>query len=270
MEENRTACNYPGTITLINSKEKLKCRQVKAVLRYHVPNHHKFPEKYAYYLLFMFYSFRNEQHLICDNSGTYSEKLQEPGAIDIINRKKQIFEPFGDLVESALLNLRTNLISNQDSHGDQENDEMVDELLQTANILMAEGSEDLAEDAVILNDTCIPSSTTPIVMTDDDLNSKIRSLNQRQREYFEVIYNWAKSFVKNLSSDATIQIDPLHIFLTGGAGTGKSHLIKTIYHALTKLFSYRAMTLDKPKVLLLAPTGVAAVNINGTTIHTSL
>ena len=30
------------------------------------------------------------------------------------------------------------------------------------------------------------------------------------------------------------------------------------------------MTLDKPKVLLVAPTGVAAVNIDGTTIHTSL
>ena len=138
MEENHTACNYPGTIPLMNSKEKLKCRQVNAVLRYHVPNHHKFPEKYAHHLLFMFYPFHNEQHSISDNSGTYSEKLQEPGVIDIVNRNKQIFEPFGDLVESALLNLRTNLISNQDSHGDQENDEVVDELLQNANTLTSE------------------------------------------------------------------------------------------------------------------------------------
>ena len=82
LEVNHTACNYPGTIPLMNSKEKLKCRQVKAVLRYHVPNHHKFPKKYAHHLLFMFYPFRNEQRLISDNSGTYSEKLQEPGVIE--------------------------------------------------------------------------------------------------------------------------------------------------------------------------------------------
>ena len=249
----------------MNSKEKLKCRQVKAVLRYHVPNCHKYPEKYAHHLLFMFYPFRNEQDLMSDNSGTYCEKLQEPGVIDIINRNKQVFEPYGNLVESALLNLRTNLASNQDSYANQENDE-VEELLETVNAL----AEDPTEDAVVLDDTCVPSTTAPIIMSDNELNTKILSLNQKQREYFEVVYNWARRFVKHFSSLTNTKINPLHIFLTGGAGTGKSHLIKTIYHALTKVFSYRAMTLDKPKVLLVAPTGVAAVNIDGTTIHTSL
>ena len=39
----------------------------------------------------------------------------------------------------------------------------------------------------------------------------------------------------------------------GGAGVGKSH-----------------DELEKPRILLLAPTGVAAININGTTIHSGL
>ena len=269
LETNHMACNYPSTIPLMNSKEKLKCRQVKAVLRYHVPNRNRFPEKYAHHLLFMFYPFRNEQNLKYADSGSYCEKLQEPGILDIVNRNKQVFEPYGELVESALLNLRTNLASSHDSHRDQENDE-VDELLQTANDLI---SEDPAEDAVVLdnNDTPIPPvNSAPIIMPDDELNTKICSLNSKQREYFEFIYNWGKSYVKNMSALSKTEIKPLYIFLTGGAGTGKSHLIKTIYHALTKVFSYRAMTLNKPKVMLLAPTGVAAVNIDGTTIHTSL
>ena len=39
---------------------------------------------------------------------------------------------------------------------------------------------------------------------------------------------------------------------------------------LTKTLSYGNISLDKPKVLLMAPTGVAAINIDGTTIHTAL
>ena len=31
------------------SKEKFKCKKVKPVLRYHVPNPHKRPEKYAHH-----------------------------------------------------------------------------------------------------------------------------------------------------------------------------------------------------------------------------
>ena len=31
------------------------------------------------------------------------------GILDIINANKQVFEPFGDLVDSALLHLRTNI-----------------------------------------------------------------------------------------------------------------------------------------------------------------
>ena len=38
----------------------------------------------------------------------------------------------------------------------------------------------------------------------------------------------------------------------------------------TKTFSYKNSELEKPKVLLLAPTGVAALNIDGTTINFAL
>ena len=60
------------------------------------------------------------------------------------------------------------------------------------------------------------------------------------------------------------------MFITGNGGCGKSHLIRTIYHSLTKTLSNRTMSPDKPMVLLLAPTGVAAINIDGTIIHTGL
>ena len=65
-------------------------------------------------------------------------------------------------------------------------------------------------------------------------------------------------------------LEPLHIFLTGNASCGKSFLMKVLHQSLTKILSYGNVSLDKPKVLFMAPTGVAAINIDGTTIHNAL
>ncbi|XP_078381380.1 ATP-dependent DNA helicase Pif1-like [Oculina patagonica] len=65
-------------------------------------------------------------------------------------------------------------------------------------------------------------------------------------------------------------IEPIHIFVTGGGGGGKSHLIRTIYHTAMNTFKYAALNPSLPTVLLMAPTGVAAVNISGTTVNTAL
>ena len=46
--------------------------------------------------------------------------------------------------------------------------------------------------------------------------------------------------------------------------------MKVLYQSLTKALSYGNVSVDIPKVLLMTPIGVAAVNIDGTTIHTAL
>ena len=76
--------------------------------------------------------------------------------------------------------------------------------------------------------------------------------------------------MKNLNSLKPIEIDPVFLFITGGGGAGKSHLIKTIYHTAVKTFRHPPINPEHPTVLLMAPTGVAAININGTTINTAL
>ena len=67
-----------------------------------------------------------------------------------------------------------------------------------------------------------------------------------------------------------MKIPSLRLFITGNAGTDKCFLIKTLYASVSKTLNFRTTCADKPKVLLLAPTGVAAVNISGTTIHSGL
>ena len=51
------------------------------------------------------------------------------------------------------------------------------------------------------------------------------------------------------------------IFLTGNAGTGKSFVLRKIIKALKATGT---------RVLVSAPTGIAAVNVNGITLHSLL
>ena len=62
--------------------------------------------------------------------------------------------------------------------------------------------------------------------------------------------------------------EQLCIFITGAAGVGKSVLIRTLYQALHRLLcSESGQNPENVKILLCAYTGLAAYNIQGSTLH---
>lgn len=71
-------------------------------------------------------------------------------------------------------------------------------------------------------------------------------------------------------SPENIHVDPIYLFIKGGAGSGKSHLIKTIYRTAVKTFRHARSNANLPTVLLIVPTGVSAISISGTTVNTAL
>lgn len=64
--------------------------------------------------------------------------------------------------------------------------------------------------------------------------------------------------------------DGMQLFVSGTAGTGKSHLINALADELTLSYTTDATRATKPAVLLAAPTGLAAIQIRGSTIHSML
>ena len=260
MEENYTHM-FPPIVPLMTSKEKVKCRKVRAVLRFHVPSRNKYPERYAHHILLLYYPFRSESELLVN---TYLEKLSQPGVLDIVNQNKQNIEPFAELVDEAFEHYHADLDINMNAFAQQENEEVEDLLSNTNEELDEEPNNDAITEASRV------FSDVPCVLPDNEINEKIRSLNKKQREIFDVVLSWANNFVKSKNCKNVKKINPLNIFLTGQGGCGKSHLVKTIFYALSKLLLRKGTNPDKQRVMLLAPTGVAAVNINGTTIHSGL
>ena len=100
--------------------------------------------------------------------------------------------------------------------------------------------------------------------SDNELNSKIQLINQKQRRLIYKVQTWAQNHDQSKLRAILLENESLHIFLTGHAGCGKSFLMRFIYHSLTKTLSYGSALVDKPKTLLMAPTGVVTINIDGT------
>ena len=100
------------------------------------------------------------------------------------------------------------------------------------------------------------------ILPDSDIAEGINSLNSKQREVFNLDHTWTKDYVRYNEHN----VEPVHIFLSGIGGTDKSHLVKAIYNAISKTLLYHSKDPEKPRVLMLGPTGISAVNIGRTTI----
>ena len=158
---------------------------------------------------------------------TYQGKLAEPGVMDIINENQQKFEPYAAIVDRAYENLNSEFVDNQDVHGQIQNDE-------TGEPIYSEDTEPTEQNSQVHESNLALGDFIPKIATDDEIAANIRSLNKKQHMMFDLLHQWARNYVKNVSSKKNLQITPLHIFLSGSGGTGKSNLVKTIYQVASK------------------------------------
>ena len=260
---------YPKQTKLL-SNEKIKCRKIPYVLQYYVPNKETSPEEYAHHMLFMYYPFRNEKELLSGNPPTYVSKLSKNGMIEVVNQNYSLAEPFATIVDDAFLRINCDNVTNMDPYGHQEKDEVTDKIVDFSDNSDIDTLETTKSQSADLGNTNAFTNLLRVVPGDNVINKNIRSLNMQQREIFNFLHKWLRDFIKSLGCKIHQNVKPFYTFITDGAGVRKSHLIKSIYMLLSKVLMYKGGELKKPRVLLLAPTGVAAININGTTIHSAL
>lgn len=104
------------------------------------------------------------------------------------------------------------------------------------------------------------SNHHPQIMDNNEYYKLRQMLNREQQA---IIKDIVKKKIKNNKN-------LLHLFLTGGAGTGKTFTAKAIYQALLRIYNkYIDSDPNKPKGLITAYTGKSPYNVGGFTLHST-
>ena len=240
-----------------------KRRKVPKVIRYVRYNKKKDPENYFREKLMLFMPWRNEAKDLLGTFDTYEAHY---------NSMKTSLEAKGNEYEHHVDELE---IARQTAEADENSFDEIAPNTEQENREAEEEGDTEAENFVYFNpnrvlehrhydigielqSTCSvpPVETTGIMLPDEEYLQLLRSLNTRQREFFNHIVHWIKC-----------KDEPIYAFLSGGAGVGKSVVIRALYQSL-----YRTLNLkegenpDNIRILLCAYMGFAAFNISGQTI----
>ncbi|CAD6200220.1 unnamed protein product [Caenorhabditis auriculariae] len=115
-----------------------------------------------------------------------------------------------------------------------------------------------------------PAKVAARTVNDDAFKTNLASMNQKQQEIFDDVIEGVKQ--QAVANHVGVFPDgkkgkQILKFVSGTAGTGKSFLINLLADQLTRTYTTRETAGTLPAVLLVAPTGLAALNIKGSTMH---
>lgn len=118
-----------------------------------------------------------------------------------------------------------------------------------------------------LNIADLPNFIQQAVVNDENANNcgvNCQSMNDNQKRIFKRI----ESHYRTLTTHPE-HVEPLRLIVMRTTGMGKSYLINIIRDQLHKIERNHNINAQFP-VLMLAPTGVVAFNIQGVMIHSAL
>ena len=250
-------------IHIAKNGTKYKYRKVPKVIRYVRYNQTKDPENYYREQLMLFMPWRNEQKDLLGFFGTYRAHYNTMK--ESLEIKRNQYEHHTEELELArqMMEAEEAEYDGLAPNAEQENREAEEEGVKESENFVYFNPDRVVEHrhydiGIELQSTCsVPRvEATSFMLPDEEYLRLLRSLNIRQREFFNHIIHWIKC-----------RDEPIHAFLSGGAGVGKSVVIRALYQSLYRMLNLReGENPDDIRVLLCAYMGTAAFNIGGNTI----
>ena len=252
-------------IQLKNKFGQMKLRRIPSVIRLHESYKKTVEHEFYYSECLLFYPWRNETADLHRESPVDCMQLYKQSTLLILENKRKIFPHFTDepLLQQCLdfdqANLRAQHIADMlDPQGTQQNmDDKIDRVALTYTYRHP-GDFDVSIE-------CSPKLTFPKLQLKckSEIHADIRSLDFRQR----IVFDHVAKFVHDCTRGNPVETPRL--IVQGEAGTGKSRLINCLMSYAVYEFAHAGGSLEKPSALAVAPTGMAASLINGTTIHSA-
>ena len=176
-----------------------------------------------------------------------------------------------EMVEKAVYD--NNLGTDLDPKGEQQaedEDELGCEDAEEYSGFHPDGLED-DEDGIPKN-LSVPDGgfQVPDEVNIDELLKSTRQLVNEQKVALNMIIGYCKDLRKSSAQNAIHSPKPPLLVVHGGAGTGKSTLISVASNWAHKILKQPGDDSDCPYVIRMAPTGMAAANIEGATLHHAL
>ena len=243
-----------GKTKLIPLKNKagfIRRRSEMAVLRYYL--NYENDEDLARGLLILFMPFRDEMLEI----HTQDVKQILFDSSRLIESKRTMFEKYKTMTD-LISSIRTDSESNEDKNNEDEDDEAVE--IETTHLKDIDEFNKWAKSQASKDISKFKNLTN--VCDINQLRLQISSLNNQQRRLFDDFTERA------VSTD--VNENPVFLFLSGNAGTGKSFLVRLLIEAVKLIKIKAGDELQKPPVIVMAPTANAAFIIGGKTIDSVL
>lgn len=103
-------------------------------------------------------------------------------------------------------------------------------------------------------------------MSDEEFHSKVSAMNKEQHAVYSTIKDFFIKDYQFRNGELDHAPDKLRLYVSGPGGTGKSFLISIIQEYVSRV----TRSIDSMVTVTMAPTGVAAFNVHGVTLHSGL
>ena len=268
-------------ITLKHHMGQMRCRKRESILRVKHFKEVTDSENYFHSRLLLYFPWRHEDNLL---NGCKSYRNQYEKVHHLIEHNAVYFNKNSDKMDLAIENMEENgppeivwdaIAPAIDDNSAQGLHEDLVHIMQVDNELGEDYGDDISGGFIQAEVSTKKRNTLSMlyakearkgIMSAGEYRTYMRHLNPGQRKMVMFNRSWCKCAIKALRHGK--RAHPYQVFLSGSAGTGKSHIIKLIRRDIIHMFEKTLVPQpDEPLILLTAPTGSAAFNIGGTTIH---